>query len=113
MTTTLSPIKERRHLGSSKRATSRPHQNLDWVLMLVTGVLVVCGLACVYSASAPWLTNNGHPATGYLERQVVFIIAGGVVMAIVMTVDYEWLRARAPMGALGNSIYLYDLRTRR
>ena len=27
--------------------------------------------------------------------------------------SYEWLRARTPMGTLGNSIYLYDLRKRR
>jgi len=106
MTTTLSPVKERRHLVSSKRHTSRPNQNVDWVLMLVTGALLVCGFACVYSASAPWLAYNGHPATGYLERQVLFVIAGVAGMAIIMAIDYEWLRARAAWLYVGTLLAL-------
>jgi rod shape determining protein RodA len=106
MTTTLSPIKERRNLVGLKRHTSTPHQNIDWVLMLVTGALIVVGMACIYSASSPWLTFNGHPATAYLQRQVVFLIAAVTGMAIVMAIDYEWLRARAAWLYVGTLLAL-------
>ena len=95
MTPLPAAVRERHGLVTARRQTSRPFQNIDWVLMLITGAVMAVGLACVYSASAPWLVYSGHPTDTYLQREVMFMTAGVAVMIAAMAVDSEWLRARA------------------
>ena len=70
-----------------------PWRNIDWVLLITQGVLTVAGCCIVYSAS--WTTVAGDPYA-FVTRQVVFAIVASVVMALVMSVDYEWFKERAP-----------------
>lgn len=79
-------------LGNIRSSPGDPSRNVDWVLLLTQGLLTVIGCFVVYSAS--WTTIPGDPYS-FVTRQVVFAIAGGVVMLTVMSVDYEWFKERA------------------
>jgi len=59
--------------------------------MLAQGALAVIGCFIVYSASR----TRRDDAFFYTTRQVVFAIVAAVVLAVVMSVDYDWFRHRA------------------
>jgi rod shape determining protein RodA len=79
-------------LGNIRSSPGDPVRNVDWILLLTQGLLTVIGCFIVYSAS--W-TRLEDPYA-FVTRQVVFAIVACVVMASVMTVDYEWFKERAP-----------------
>ena len=78
-------------LGNIRSSPGDPVRNVDWVLLLTQGLLTVIGCFVVYSAS--W-TRLDDPYA-FVTRQVVFAIIACVVMALVMSVDYEWFKERA------------------
>ena len=78
-------------LGNIRSSPSDPSRNIDWVLMTVQMTLAVIGCFIIYSASR---TKQADPFL-YATRQVVFLIAAVLAMAIVMAVDYETWRERA------------------
>jgi rod shape determining protein RodA len=79
-------------LGNIRSSPGDPSRNVDWVLMLTQGALTVIGCFIVYSAS--WTRIEGDPYA-FVTRQVVFAIAAGVVMVIVMSLPYEFFKERA------------------
>jgi rod shape determining protein RodA len=79
-------------LGNIRSSPGDPSRNVDWVLMLTQGALTVIGCFIVYSAS--WTRIDGDPYA-FVTRQVVFAIAAGVVMVIVMSLPYEFFKERA------------------
>ena len=92
MTLTFLGRKPDSGLGNIRSSPGDPWRNIDWVLLMTQGVLTVAGCFIVYSAS--WTTVAGDPYA-FVTRQVVFAIAGSVVMFTVMAVDYEFFRERA------------------
>lgn len=78
-------------LGNIRSSPGDPSRNIDWVLLLLQGALGAIGCAIIYSASR---TKQEDPYL-YVTRQFVFLIAATVLMIVVMSVDYEWLRERA------------------
>ena len=62
------------------------------MLLITQGVLTVMGCLVVYSASRTRIADDPY---AFVTRQVVFAIIACVVMAFVMTVDYEWFKERA------------------
>lgn len=81
-------------LGNIRSSPGDPSRNVDWVLLVVQGLLTIIGCAIVYSAS--WTAIEGDPYA-FVNRQVVFAIIGSVVMLFVMAVDYEWFKERAAL----------------
>jgi rod shape determining protein RodA len=81
-------------LGNIRSSPGDPVRNLDYVLLLTQGALTIAGCFVVYSAS--WTRIPGDPYA-FVTRQVVFAIIACVVMALVMTVDYEWFKERAAL----------------
>lgn len=78
-------------LGNIRSSPSDPSRNVDWILVAVQAALATIGCFIVYSASR---TKQVDPFT-YVTRQVVFLIAAAIAMAVVMAIDYETLRERA------------------
>lgn len=78
-------------LGNIRSSPSDPSRNIDWVLVLVQMSLAVIGCFVIFSASR---TKQTDPFL-YTTRQVVFLIAALIAMAVVMSIDYESLRERA------------------
>jgi cell division protein FtsW len=58
-------------------------------LTAVTAMLVVFGLAALYSASAFVAVQEGHDSTFYLVRQALGVLAGIVVFAVAAKMDAE------------------------
>jgi rod shape determining protein RodA len=85
-------------LGNVRRSPSEPTRNIDWVLMFATALLCGVGLMAIYSASKPRLDKIGIDPYTYTTRQLIFLIAGSVVMAAMMSVDYGAIKDKA--GAL-------------
>ena len=79
-------------LGNIRSSPGDPWRNVDWVLFSLQALLTIIGCAVVYSASR--FQVEGDPYA-FVTRQVIFAIAATVVMAAVMTVDYEWFKERA------------------
>jgi len=87
-------------LGNMRASPADPRRNVDWVLMLVQGLLTVIGCAVVYSATRTRTADSFR----FLTRQVIFAIVAGLLMVLVMTLDYDWFRHRARqiyVGTLG------------
>ena len=55
-------------LGNIRSSPGDPSRNVDWVLLVVQGLLTVIGCAIVYSAS--WTAIEGDPYA-FVTRQVV------------------------------------------
>jgi cell division protein FtsW len=81
----------------SRLRTSGP----DYVIMAAVGVLVVMGVVAVYSSSFALGLLEFGDANYFLLRQVMFAIAGGVVMWVLMKSDYRQLRVISPLLMLG------------
>jgi rod shape determining protein RodA len=73
---------------------------LDWMLVLAVLVLVTIGSLLVWSATSHRddLTM-GDPAA-YLKKQVVNIVIGLVLLAVVTATDHRWVRILAPVAYL-------------
>ena len=87
-------------LGNMRASPADPRRNVDWVLLLVQGLLTVIGCAVVYSATRTRTADSFR----FLTRQVIFAIIAGLLMVVVMTLDYDWFRHRARqiyVGTLG------------
>jgi cell division protein FtsW len=74
----------------------------EWnLLVLLTVAFVLFGLVMVYSAtSASAALGNGNP-TGYLERQGLYALVGGVLGVIAARSDFRKLRHLAPTLVVG------------
>lgn len=96
----------RQNLGNIRYSPSDPRRNIDWVLMLATFGTAVFGLFAIFSSSRPYLLANDRDPFGFTERQVVFLIAGAVGMAAVMSIDYGEIKERSGALYLGTIVAL-------
>lgn len=87
MTTAAIPLRE---------AATRTDVRYRWrmsqeakALVLVSIVLLICGLAVLYSASAIKALNNGLGGTFYLRQQLSGVLIGLVVFAVAAKMDAE------------------------
>jgi rod shape determining protein RodA len=72
-----------------------PIRNIDWILMSAVIAQVVIGLFTVFSATRQRLIDQNLDVFVYVQRQVLFVIIAAAVMAIVMSVGHDWLRAQS------------------
>ena len=78
---------------------------MDWVLVLVVLALSLIGTLLVWSATAPGLAQSGANTHAYLEKQLLVVAIGLILLAGVSLLDYRMLRLLAPFayaaGVLG------------
>jgi rod shape determining protein RodA len=72
-----------------------PIRNIDWILMSAVIAQVIIGLFTVFSATRQRLIDQNLDVFVYVQRQVLFVIIAAAVMAIVMSVGHDWLRAQS------------------
>ena len=82
-------------LGNIRRSMAEPSRNIDWLLMFAVAGLSTIGAFAVYSTTRPRLLARGVDPYYLLQRQIAYIIAAALAMAILMMLDYEWLRSKA------------------
>jgi rod shape determining protein RodA len=90
--------------SASRRDPAAPWRHVDPILVAATLAVAALGCLMVYSASRFGLEQQGLDPRSSLERQVLFVLVGVGVMAVVAAVDYRRLRDLAPvvyLAALG------------
>ena len=70
----------------------RPIRHLDPVLLLVTGALVVIGLFLIYSATNQTLRQDGLDPLDRVNKQVITMILGIVLLLVISTFDYRFFK---------------------
>ena len=80
-----------------RQLARRRTPGLDWVLMGATAVLLVVGTLLVWSATANKDALTGGDSTAYLEKHLVNIAVGLVLMVLVLAVDHRSLRLLTPV----------------
>ncbi|MFN2746123.1 MULTISPECIES: stage V sporulation protein E [Bacillus] len=67
----------------------------DFLLVIITLLLLAIGLIMVYSASAVWATHKYDDSFFFAKRQLLFAGIGVIAMFFIMTVDYWTWRTYA------------------
>jgi rod shape determining protein RodA len=100
-----------------RRAVARDStlRHVDWILILAVLALSLLGTLLVWSATAPGLSQAGANPHSYLEKQLLVVVIGLVMMVGVTLIDYRVLRMLAPFayaaGLLGLLAVLSPLGT--
>jgi rod shape determining protein RodA len=80
-------------------------RHVDWVLVLAVLALSLLGTLLIWSATAPGLGQAGANTHTYLDKQLLVVGIGLILMAGVSLLDYRALRIIAPFayaaGCLG------------
>jgi rod shape determining protein RodA len=79
---------------------------IDWILLLAVLGLVTLGSLLVWSATSHRADLTGGDTTAYLQRQMVNVAIGLVLMVIVLATDHRWVRIVAPFVYLASVIGL-------
>jgi len=106
-----------RRAGLWRRALARDStlRHVDWILILAVLALSLIGTLLVWSATAPGLSQAGANPHAYLDKQLLVVAIGLILMAGVTLIDYRVLRMIAPFayaaGCLGLLTVLSPLGT--
>jgi rod shape determining protein RodA len=87
---------------------ANPIRQVDPVLLVAAVALSLFGLLMIYSATAPRLEAAGSDPMHFVNRQMLSLGIGLVLMAVVVLFDYRQFRAWAPL-LYGISILLLVL----
>ncbi|MBQ7714966.1 MAG: cell division protein FtsW [Clostridia bacterium] len=74
----------------------RVRSGQDWVFFIIVMLLVSVGTVMVYSASYPSAIAEGFNAFHYVGKQIIFVVAGVVVMLILSYFPIRWVKKLAP-----------------
>jgi rod shape determining protein RodA len=77
------------------KAALKRWRHADYILLLVLLMLLAYGLMMVYSASFPTKDTTEIVFSTFATRQLIFAVAGLLLMAFVASTDYRILRAAA------------------
>lgn len=82
---------------TARMARKAPIRHLDPTLLFTTLALAAFGSLMVYSATAGKLERAGVDPATFLKRQLVFVVAGAVILIGVSLFDYRYFRGFAPV----------------
>lgn len=97
--------------GRQVAAERRPIRHLDPLLLLVVAVLMGASLLLIYSATHRSLEAIGADPGLYLKRQATFAALGLVVVLVVASFDYRFLKVYAGMIYAASLVLLVLVRT--
>jgi rod shape determining protein RodA len=102
---TAVPTPERGSLWRRALARDSTLRHVDWMLVLAVLALSLIGTLLVWSATAPGLSQAGANPRAYLEKQLLVVAVGLIMLTAVTLIDYRVLRMIAPFayaaGCLG------------
>ncbi len=78
-------------LGNIRSSPARPSRNIDWTLMFAVAALATAGAFAIYSVT--WF-RDADPYW-YTLRQVIWLLLAALVLTVVMSFDYHWLKEKA------------------
>ncbi len=85
---------------------ARRTPQLDWVLMGATLMLLLLGTLLVWSATSSRDSLTGGDPTAFLQKQLVNLGVGGVLLVLVLATDHRWLRLLTPVVYLASILGL-------
>jgi rod shape determining protein RodA len=91
------PAFRKRSLWQRARARDSVLRHMDWVLILAVLALALIGTLLVWSATRADLAQAGANPNTYLEKELLNVAIGLVLMAAVSLVDYRLLRVYTPL----------------
>jgi len=77
---------------SLSRRSDVAASRLDWTILFTVAGLCAIGVLAIYSATGPTRRLSGLDPYYFVRRELVFIAAGVVVMAVASVIDYRRLR---------------------
>jgi rod shape determining protein RodA len=86
------PVRPRPPTALRKAALSS-----DWALIAATVSLCLLGALSVFAATRNPLKSLGRNPAGYLERDLINMVVGGLLATPALLLDYRRLRAIAPV----------------
>jgi rod shape determining protein RodA len=86
-----------RGLWQRARAKDSPLRHVDWVLVTAVLALALIGTLLVWSATQPSLRQAGLNPRTYLEKQLLNVAIGLVLMVAASVASYRRLRLFAPV----------------
>jgi rod shape determining protein RodA len=91
------PAFRKRSLRQRALARDSVLRHMDWVLILAVLALALIGTLLVWSATRADLAQAGANPNTYLEKELLNVAIGLVLMAAVSLVDYRLLRVYTPL----------------
>jgi rod shape determining protein RodA len=91
------PAFRRRNLRQRALARDSVLRHMDWVLIIAVFALALIGTLLVWSATRADLAQAGANPNTYLEKQLLNVAIGLVLMAAVSLIDYRVLRVYTPL----------------
>ena len=64
--------------------------HFDYTLLIVTALLVACGIVMVYSASAVLAQERMGDGYYYLKKEMVFAVLGFIALGVSFKLPYHW-----------------------
>src|SRR5262245_57618289 len=87
----------RRGLLARALAKDSVVRHMDWVLIVAVLALALIGTLLVWSATRSDLAQAGANPNTYLEKQLLNVAIGLVLLAVVSVIDYRMLRVYTPL----------------
>jgi len=85
-------------------------QGPDYWLLSIVVVLLIVGLVMIFSSSTAAAYADGERPTHYLERQVVWLLAGAAALYFFYRIDYRfWRTWPLPLVIIGGTIVVLGL----
>ena len=81
----------------ARPATALRAPGLDWLLLAAVAALLVLGSLLVWSATSTRDDLTGGDPSAYLQKQLVNVAIGVVLMVMVLATDHRWVRILAPL----------------
>ena len=81
--------------GRAWTAERRPIRHLDPMLLIVTATLIVIGMFAIYSATSQTLIQDGKDPFDRVNKQLVTAVLGVVLLLVMATFDYRFLKVYA------------------
>jgi rod shape determining protein RodA len=97
--------------GRTYASERRPLRHLDPVLLLAVIALAVIGLFAIYSATHQSLTTVKLDPGYYVKRQITFLALGAIVLMLVASFDYRFLKVYAGLFYAASLVLLILVRT--
>ena len=91
------PAFRKRSLRQRALARDSVLRHMDWVLILAVLTLALIGTLLVWSATRVDLAQAGANPNTYLEKELLNVAIGLVLMAAVSLIDYRMLRVYTPL----------------
>ncbi len=80
-------------------ASMMNHGAMDIPFLIILMTIVTIGLVMLFSASYTYsYYNRGHDSTAIFSRQVIYAVAGIILMLVISRVKYEYFKLAAVLG---------------